>query len=104
MARTPNGVGPVQTSQVIFMTTPEVAGTVEYWRETRGIRNRSDLHREIYAAGLATLEKRWARKFGEPRVADLGAHVTAAKASPRGSKIEAVVPAVPVKAIKAAKR
>lgn len=81
MARTPNGVGPVQTAQVIFMIDPEVAGRVEAWRQHRGLSNKSEQYREIFLAGLKALEPRWTRKHGEPHRSSVAAAVASA---PRG--------------------
>jgi hypothetical protein len=81
MGRTPTGVGPQRTAQVIFMIEPAIAGEVEAWRFKRGIKVRSDQHREIYLAGLAAKREEWAAEVGNPSRA---AVKKAAAASVRG--------------------
>jgi hypothetical protein len=75
MARTPNGVGPIYTAQIIFMVKAETAGRAEAWRHKLGIRTRSDLHREIYEAGLAVLEKKAVRRYGKLKNSELAAAI-----------------------------
>lgn len=101
MARTANGVGPVQTAQIIFMTTPEIAGEVEAWREVRGINVKSEQFREIFEAGLAAKRKAWIRKHGELPASQLAAAVAGA-VSGRAPKPAVVV--APVKLANGATR
>lgn len=83
MARTPNGVGPQRTAQVIFMIEPAIAGEVDAWQAKRGIRVKSDLHREIYLAGLAALREQWRTEHGNLSRA---AVKRAVELAPRGAK------------------
>lgn len=98
MARTANGVGPVKTAQIIFMTTPEIAGEVEAWREVRGVNLKSEQFREIFEAGLAAKRKVWIRKHGELPAERLAAAVADA---PSGRAPKPAV-AAPVKTAKRA--